>query len=376
MTLMGFFIPSPIVFSQVDIKKNIKNQSEIKDIVSKPALQEKIPGLDFLKETEIPVVDCKGGKCLIIPYLGQYISAVYKWSIAAAGILAVIVIIVSAIQWMFPALNLFTEGEGDQKRTINKAKKRILRSLGGLVIAVGSYTLLYTINPELVEFDALQIKYIEKKIIEDAPTAPGATPLKDINCDSPPKQPPEGAPSPDETVTYNCSGDLAGKDATTIKDMKKPLCDVAAAAKEKGYKLKIVSSYRSFKSQVKLWCDKIKEVKKTCNKESPPKKCKKTSIEEIADNSVARPGGSIHQSGRAVDVQLLKLKNGNAITECCDTDAQCSTKKENIKTLANLFYNTNDEFVRYEAEIWHFEYGTKSKDGRGQSTTYPRRCEK
>jgi len=143
-------------------------ESEIEEILAKPSLQEQIPGLNFADKTDIPIIEEGGDRYLLIPYLGQYISAIYKWSIAAAGVLAVIVIIVSAIQWMFPALNLFTEGEGNQKKTINQAKKRIWRSIGGLVIALASYTLLYTINPELVEFDALKVKYIEKKTLSPA----------------------------------------------------------------------------------------------------------------------------------------------------------------------------------------------------------------
>lgn len=147
------------------VKEVELEESEIEEIMAKPSLQEQIPGLNFADKTDIPIIEKGGDRYLVIPYLGEYISAVYKWSIAAAGILAVIVIIVSGIQWMFPALNLFTEGEGNQKKTINQAKKRIWRSVSGLVIVLASYTLLYTINPELVEFDALQVKYIEKQEI-------------------------------------------------------------------------------------------------------------------------------------------------------------------------------------------------------------------
>ncbi|MFB6226199.1 MAG: hypothetical protein ABEJ02_02505 [Candidatus Paceibacteria bacterium] len=143
--------------------RDVLSRSEIKNIINKPSLKEQIPGLDFTQPEKIPIVDEGGTRYLLIPYLGEYISAVYRWSVGAAGVLATLVIIVSAIQWMFPALNLFTEGEGNQKRTINQAKSRILNSITGLVIAVGSYIILFTINPELVEFDALKVKFIEKQ---------------------------------------------------------------------------------------------------------------------------------------------------------------------------------------------------------------------
>lgn len=143
--------------------KDVLSRDEIKELIHKPSLKEQIPGLNFTEEKQIPIVDEGGTRYLIIPYIGEYIAAVYKWSVAAAGVLATLVIIVSAIQWMFPALNLFTEGEGNQKRTINQAKKRILRSIAGLVIAAGSYVILFTINPELVKFDALKVKFIEQQ---------------------------------------------------------------------------------------------------------------------------------------------------------------------------------------------------------------------
>jgi len=157
--LVGLLLPASSTFSQSE------KQSEIKNIIEKPSLQQKYPWSDFSKKLSATKED--GTTYLVIPYLGEYISKVYKWSIGAASILAVIVIISSAIQWMFPALNLFTEGKGDQKRTINNAKKRIMRSISGLVLIAASYTLLYTINPELVKFKALRVEYVSETPISE-----------------------------------------------------------------------------------------------------------------------------------------------------------------------------------------------------------------
>ena len=48
---------------------------------------------------------------------------------------------------------------GEEK---NAAYKRILQAVVGLFICWGSYAILYNINPDLVQFKALKVKYIER----------------------------------------------------------------------------------------------------------------------------------------------------------------------------------------------------------------------
>lgn len=80
--------------------------------------------------------------------IGQYIKAIYNYAIGVVGILATVVMMIGGIVWI-------TAG-GNQTR-ISEAKAWIGASLTGLVLALASYTLLSMINPNLVEFQPIDV---------------------------------------------------------------------------------------------------------------------------------------------------------------------------------------------------------------------------
>ena len=82
------------------------------------------------------------------PFLTDYLAAMYRYAVIVTTILATIVIIFAGVLWITSA------GNTEQ---IGRAKKMIGRSITGLLLAVGSYTILWTINPQLVEFGSLKI---------------------------------------------------------------------------------------------------------------------------------------------------------------------------------------------------------------------------
>jgi len=84
--------------------------------------------------------------------LGLYIKIWYEYLLYVAGVLAVIVVMVGGFQWI-------TAG-GNQSK-IGEAKERIISAIIGLFLALGSYLLLYTINPELVKIHDLNMPDIE-----------------------------------------------------------------------------------------------------------------------------------------------------------------------------------------------------------------------
>jgi len=128
--------------------------SELNTIIKQPQLEIRIPGLTFTDPSNIVAGKDIKGEYLYFPYLGEYITQVYQYAIVLAGILAMIVIILSGIQWIV---------SGGSSEIAGAAKKRIGGGIIGLLIAVGSYTLLYTINPELVSFRGLQVQFVENK---------------------------------------------------------------------------------------------------------------------------------------------------------------------------------------------------------------------
>lgn len=72
--------------------------------------------------------------------IGDYFNIIFKLAIGLCGALAVVMIIISSIQYMGDE-SVFGKTE---------AKSKIISAILGLLIALGSYALLNTINPALL----------------------------------------------------------------------------------------------------------------------------------------------------------------------------------------------------------------------------------
>jgi len=85
--------------------------------------------------------------------IGIYISEIYKYLIGIVGILATVVIMIGGVIWM-------TAG-GNASR-IGEAKAWIGGALMGLVLALSSYTILNTIDPDLVSLKNINVTPIDE----------------------------------------------------------------------------------------------------------------------------------------------------------------------------------------------------------------------
>lgn len=108
--------------------------------------------IKFSAPTEVEI---GGVKYLQIPWIAEYISAVYNYVLGIVGIVAVIMIAVGGVIW------LTAGGSPDRVKT---AKDYISGAIIGLFLALGSYVILYTINPALLTFEPLSIRRIETAI--------------------------------------------------------------------------------------------------------------------------------------------------------------------------------------------------------------------
>jgi len=86
--------------------------------------------------------------------IGDFIKFFYRYGIGAAGILALLMIIVAGVQRMMA---------GGSPDKVGASNKRIGAAISGLILAVLSYTLLQTINPALVNFRLPQIFMINSQ---------------------------------------------------------------------------------------------------------------------------------------------------------------------------------------------------------------------
>lgn len=97
-----------------------------------------------------------------IPYIGEYFSAIYGYLVSIAGIVAGIIIVIAGFQWLIAAGNA---------AKISEAKKRIANAVVGLILALGSYTVLFLVNPDLVTFKALRLAVVQREELPQPETA-------------------------------------------------------------------------------------------------------------------------------------------------------------------------------------------------------------
>jgi len=73
----------------------------------------------------------------------NYLSQLFWFLLSAAAILALVMLVVGGVQYIGSAGNTSVLGD---------AKSRIINALLGLVLALAAWLILYTINPDLVDF--------------------------------------------------------------------------------------------------------------------------------------------------------------------------------------------------------------------------------
>ncbi|MBI2037534.1 MAG: C39 family peptidase [Candidatus Magasanikbacteria bacterium] len=123
----------------------------------RPTLEINIPGLNL---SRVVSNSDETGTFYYIPWIPELIGTLYKFGIAIVSIVAVITIILQGVR-------ITTSGGGEQK---NAAYKKIGQAVIGLLIAWGSFAILYNINPATTEFNALKVKIVERQELEVSPS--------------------------------------------------------------------------------------------------------------------------------------------------------------------------------------------------------------
>jgi len=295
-----------------------------------PKLQIEIPTLQFSKIT-------KYGDAVGLPWLADYIAAIYKYAVGIVSLVAIIMIMVGGLRWMTA---------GGNSSSIGAAKDTITGAVVGLLLALGSYLVLYSINPDLVTFRELKVKLIQRqeletdkesastdKLIINASTVCNTIDSCKNLCEQPVSQWPQATAnmaSPAQVQKIPDTTGIVPRSFSVKTEVISALQKVGSYASQNGYSIQINDGYRTLESQIKKVCDKIK-------------------IGKTGDigKTVAWPGGSRHGIGIAVDVYLIE--NGNVLTSK-------NMSQEKINKLEELMRQGG--FVRYCPEWWHFEIGT------------------
>lgn len=108
-----------------------------------------------------------GTKDCDVPWIYEYIVALYKYAVGIVGIVAVVVMMWGGVVWMTSFGNSSRVGE---------AKSWIAAALTGLVLVMCSYTILYYINPKIIENKYIKISTVNlievgNESIEEAGTS-------------------------------------------------------------------------------------------------------------------------------------------------------------------------------------------------------------
>ncbi|MEI7740952.1 MAG: M15 family metallopeptidase [bacterium] len=142
-----FVLFSPIAILAADVTQNLAPEPSIK-----------IPGFEgFSKITR----DVGNAGLIRVPYIAEYVAALYRYAVGAGAIIAAFMITVGGFQYVLSA--------GEPGR-VGPAKKRIQDALVGFLLLIGSYILLYSINPNYVKLESIALFSVPHVELQDRGT--------------------------------------------------------------------------------------------------------------------------------------------------------------------------------------------------------------
>ncbi|MBI2552272.1 D-alanyl-D-alanine carboxypeptidase family protein [Candidatus Uhrbacteria bacterium] len=276
---------------------------------------------------------------LDIGFIGQYIVGLYQYLVGIVGILAGVIYTWAGFRWL-------TSG-GDPEK-IGDAKKKIAGATMGLVLVLGSYLVLYLVNPALTVFEPLRIEYVKRIPLEtpeesdNSFDAAAATLCPGAN---------EFQPVPRTATNL---GLRTGKDLL-IPEAGQKLLEAARIADERGYGLWVCSAGRTLQQQQALWDSALRQ----------------HGSEEVARRYVAQPRcGAPHLTGRTVDItlwtkDLAQPVTGDGCTRRNVSAANAAQTTAQQRVLQEIMFTAG--WRRYCGEWWHFEFGTPRAQRAGSS---------
>ena len=315
------FVGQPYAFKENEVAKSDKTgcEREIAEEaikVSKPTppqLSVSIPG--FGKFSDV-TCDDKSVSCQI-PWIAEYIKALYNYGLLIIGVLSVIVMMIGGVMRITAAGN---------KQQISHANSFISGSILGATIAVCSYLILYLANPNLVIWKPIDTGYIgrlsleEIKEIEDAIGNHGLSPLSGFqgaNCNES-----EWATVPNDSTL----GIYTGKPERSCPDSVAALKKAAQCMKKinPNYKIRVSDASRTMAEQRSLW------------------NAYQNGTGALACNPANGPTGCPHTSGQAFDAW-----------GCLNNQSGACKNSQGQSDLQDCMIQAG--FCLLEKECWHFE---------------------
>lgn len=279
-----------------------------------PVLSVSIPGFGKFSEVKC---DNENPDCAI-PWIAEYLSAIFEYSIKIIGILAIIVIMLGGILWLTAA---------GSKERLGQAMNFIKGGVLGITIALCSYALLFILNPNLVILKSINVNYIKEEDLSEIEDTSEPVTQEQFN-----KNPNRDKIDPDSSKWIKVPDDKKGLGITTdgaqltsgvtsIEGLKKA-AECFRKLDSKNY-IRVVSASRTKEQQLGLWRSNCCSGRCKC---SPPT-CNPNN------------GNCPHTMGVAFDAWACN-------------DKGCKMQSLQYK-LQNCFFQAG--FCLLASECWHFE---------------------
>ena len=123
-----------------------------------PALSQHPPGLQFTPNT------LEGGRTVNSSHVGQYIATMYRYAVGIVAIVAIVMTVYGGFRYLIGA------SMGD----IAAGKKIIQDAIAGLMIALGAYLILQTVNPMITGFQSTRLSVITSEDPDNEDDSPPA----------------------------------------------------------------------------------------------------------------------------------------------------------------------------------------------------------
>lgn len=256
-------------------------------------------------------------------FLGEYIAGVYKYLLGIGTLIAIVMIMVSGLQYSLGA------GGGD----IKKAQDRIKNAVTGVILLLSAYFILYTVNPNLTVFPSLTLTSIPNVgLLEIEAAFVNGTVATEFAS---PSEENITGPGVDEIPA-----DLAG-----------PLDEAAKVLAEAGYGMSVRPSFRTVAEQTE-------QIYQKCNNPPGSKTCDPKDGKTTACMLTNGPSSCPHTTGNALDIWGTEIDSeGQCITQQqCNPSLGANDPCRLNKCQAALIAAMKDAgFCNLASEAWHFE---------------------
>ncbi|MCK5416535.1 hypothetical protein KAI92_03855 [Candidatus Parcubacteria bacterium] len=120
-----------------------------------------VSALEFIPS--VPLPDAPSGT-VGSDGLALYFKAIYRYAMGMVGILATVVMMYGGIRWITA---------GGSPEAISDAKAWITAALTGVLLMLGTYTILYLVNSDLVNFRPVVLEDVEDTSMSNKPIDEG-----------------------------------------------------------------------------------------------------------------------------------------------------------------------------------------------------------